>query len=142
MQESKKDKIIYKLTNPFSYTGATIPKTAHVQGKEVKLDSIVVEFKKREKGGKLTDEDILFGATLSRLLENEIQKIINKVENGEIPLEEAEKNMDTWQGIIRASTILKHEESVDQREIENEDKIRFVKWAKSLLDPDLFSYHY
>ncbi|WXG41382.1 MAG: DUF5788 family protein [Candidatus Freyarchaeum deiterrae] len=143
MLKSKKDKIIYKLTNPFSYTGATVPETASVQGKEVKIKPIVEEFKKREQGGKLTSQDILFGATLSRLLENEIQKIINKMNNEEISTEEAEKNMDTWLGIIRASKILnKQEESVDQRKIEKDEKVRFVKWAKSLLDPALFSYNY
>jgi len=143
MLEPNKDKIIHKLTNPFSYTGATVPETIYVQEKEVKIKSIVKEFKKREREGNLTSKDILFGSTLSRLLENEIQKIISKIENNEIPQEEAEKNLDTWLGIMRASTILKkHEESVDEREIEKDEKVRFVKWAKSLLDPDLFSYNY
>nr|MDO8081762.1 DUF5788 family protein [Candidatus Freyarchaeota archaeon] len=141
--KSKKEKIIYKMTNPFSYTGATVPETIHINGKEVKIESIVKEFEKREMERNLTSEDILFGATLSKLLENEIHKIISKIENDTIPLEEAEKNLDTWLGIMRASRILKtHEERIDQREIEKNEKVVYVKWAKKFMDSELFSYRW
>lgn len=140
---TKKEKIIYKMTNPFSIAGATVPETAHIKGKEVKLESIVKEFEKREMENNLRSEDILFGATLSKLLEKEIHKIIVKIENDKIPLEEAEKNLGTWLGIMRASKILKkHEERIDKREIEKNEKVVYVKWAKKFMDTDLFSYRW
>lgn len=143
MLKSKKEKIINKICSPFSYTGATVPEQVYINGKEVKLESIVKEFEKREMERTLTSEDILFGATLSRLLEKEIQRIVDKIENGKIPLEEAEKNLDIWLGLLRASKILrKHEEKVDKREIEKSEKVVYVKWAKKFLDSELFSYRW
>lgn len=141
--KSRKEKIINKLSSPFSYTGATVPEKAYINGKEVKLESIVKEFERREMERTLTSEDILFGATLSKLLEKEIQKIVDKIENGKIPLEEAEKNLDAWLGILRASKILKkHEERISKREIEKNEKVVYVKWAKKFMDSELFSYRW
>ncbi|MEM3526446.1 MAG: DUF5788 family protein [Candidatus Jordarchaeaceae archaeon] len=143
MLKSKKEKIIWKLTSPFSYAGATVPEKVYVNGKEVKLESIVKEFEKREREGNLTSEDVLFGATLSKILEKEVQKIVGKIENDKIPLEEAEKNLDIWLGIMRASKLLKkHEERVDKREIEKNEKVTYVRWAKKFMDMDLFSYRW
>jgi hypothetical protein len=143
MLKSKKEKIVYKMTNPFSIAGAAVPETAYINGKEVKIGSIVKEFEKREMENSLKSEDILFGATLSKLLEKEIHKIIGKIENDKIPLEEAEKNLDAWLGIMRASKILrKHEERIDKREIEKNEKVVYVKWAKKFMDTELFSYRW
>ncbi|MBS7249123.1 MAG: hypothetical protein KIH08_00820 [Candidatus Freyarchaeota archaeon] len=143
MQKSKKQKIINRLSSPFSYTSATIPKTVQINGKEIKLESIVEEFKKREKTGNLTRGDIVFGATLSRLLEKEILKIINKIEGGQISVEEAEGKIDLWLGMLRASKMLRIEQyETSQREVEKLEKVAYVKWAKKFMDPELFSYRW
>ncbi len=143
MQKSKKQKIINRLSSPFSYTSAAIPETVQINGKEVKLESIVEEFKKREKSGNLTKEDIIFGATLSRLLEKEILKIINKIEGDRISVEEAEKKIDVWLGMLRASKMLRIEQyETTQREVEKLEKVVYVKWAKKFMDSELFSYRW
>ncbi len=143
MQKSKKQKIINRLSNPFSYTSATIPETIQINGKEVKLGSIVEEFKKREKTGNLTRDDIIFGATLSRLLEKEILKIVNRIEEDQISVEEAEKKVDMWLGMLRASKMLRIEQyETGQREVEKLEKVAYVKWAKKFMDSELFSYRW
>ncbi|MEM3650995.1 MAG: DUF5788 family protein [Candidatus Jordarchaeaceae archaeon] len=143
MQKSRKQKVINRLSSPFSYTSATIPETVQINGKEVKLESIVEEFKKREKAGNLTRDDIVFGATLSRLLEKEILKIINKIEGGQISVEEAEGKIDLWLGMLRASKMLRIEQyETGQREVEKLEKVAYVKWAKKFMDPELFSYRW
>ncbi len=143
MLKSKKERVIHKLANPFSYISATVPESAHIKGKEIKLESIVDEFEDREARGDLTSDDIIFGATLSRFLENEILRVISEIERGRISPDEAEKNLDTWLGMLRASKILrKSEEKIEGREIEKDEKVVHVKWAKKLMDPELFEYRW
>ncbi|MFB0563305.1 MAG: DUF5788 family protein [Candidatus Lokiarchaeia archaeon] len=143
MSKSKKERVLHKLTSPFSYISATVPESVYIRGKELKLESIVDEFKDRENGGNLTSRDIIFGATLSRLLENEIPRIISEIERGKISPEEAEKNLSTWLGILRASKILRiGKEKIDEREIKKDDKVAYVKWARKFMDSELFSYRW
>ncbi|MGQ9722519.1 MAG: DUF5788 family protein [Candidatus Jordarchaeum sp.] len=143
MWKSKKERVIHKLSSPFSYTNATVPESICIKGKEVKLESIVDEFEDREIKGNLTSRDIIFGATLSRLLENEILRVISDIERGKISPEEAEKNLDTWLGMLRASKFLKKpEEKMDTREIEKDEKVVYVKWAKKFMDSELFAYRW
>lgn len=143
MPKSKKDRVINKLASPFSYISATIPGSVHVRGKEIKLGSIVDEFEDREARGNLTSRDVIFGSTLSRLLEIEILRIISEIERGKISPEEAEKNLDTWLGMLRASKILRTRElKIDKREIEKDEKVTYVKWARKFMDSELFRYRW
>ena len=135
MSRRRKEKIIDRLMSPFSYVSVTVPERVYIDGKEVNLGAIVDKFEEREATGRLTRNDILFGATLSRILEKEILRIVDGIERGEIRIEEAEKNLDTWLGMVRASKLLRARRRVTERDLEKDGRVAYVRWFS---DPELF----